>query len=156
MRRVLFILASLSLVSGVSLAEDTAAAAKPAEALVCDAESDAAEQIADPQKKLEDTMTFQPAPTATAAPPPCPTTSTCVGGSNSCSTNPANCAATGRTSVFDTGLTSCTLPNGVVGVCIFGTIKIYTTQCRQCKCCSQTPACLCPLNCGQAQSWDCA
>jgi hypothetical protein len=89
--------------------------------------------------------------------PACPTTSpTCVGGSSSrkCGVNDF-CKAGSTINVTDTGDAACD-QNGKVLACPAGqTIHIKTIPCTQCPCCSQTPACFCPLNCGAITSWHC-
>lgn len=101
------------------------------------------------------------APEAAApAPPPCPVDRDCTGpagNGNTCMTNPANCHVAGPGTVTDTGQRACTLPSGHYFVCGGGaTIVIKSAPCTQCPCCSQFPACLCPLNCGQVVRWGCA
>ena len=50
---------------------------------------------------------------------PCPTETTCIGGSNRCATNPANCKR-GPTTTIDTGLEACELASGQIHECKAG------------------------------------
>lgn len=98
-------------------------------------------------------------PSSPAPPPPCPVERNCTGpagNGNTCSTNPANCQATGFGTITDTGNRACTLPDGSIFKCTgHSTIIIKSANCSHCPCCSQTPACLCPLDCGSVVRWGC-
>ncbi len=60
----------------------------------------------------------------------------------------AGCIASGGAQVTDTGIDECQLGSEVFS-CPYGqTIHITTQSCGPCRCCTQTPACICPLNCG--------
>ncbi len=89
--------------------------------------------------------------------PLCPVESDCTGpagNGNKCSTNPANCGA-GPGQKVDTGWSACS-QGGLLFKCPAGqTIVIKSANCNQCSCCSQTPACLCPNDCGAVLRWGC-
>jgi hypothetical protein len=97
---------------------------------------------------------------APAAPPPCPVERDCTGpagNGNTCSTNPAHCQVAGPSVLTATHQNACTLPDGSVFHCPLGTsIVIKSAPCTHCRCCSQSPACLCPQDCGQVLRWGCA
>ena len=142
----------------VSLAQDEIGVMSEIEAVpapVCDLANHAEESLVEAGHGFERITTPQPTPAST--PPPCPTNTTCVGGTSSCSTNPLNCEAVGRIRDTDTGWTSCQLPSGVIGYCITGqTIHVWTQSCGQCSCCTGSGTiCICPNDCGQVKTWGC-
>ncbi len=89
--------------------------------------------------------------------PQCPIESDCTGpagNGNTCSTNPANCGA-GPGQKTDTGWKACS-QGGLIFRCPLGqTIIIKSANCSQCRCCSQQPACVCPIDCGSVLRWGC-
>jgi len=87
--------------------------------------------------------------------PPCPVLRDCPLG-NRCGDNHP-CELVGPLVKTDTGNQACE-EGGNIKVCPSGsTIHTVTGACGQCRCCSTSPACFCPLDCGTALlKWGCA
>jgi len=95
-------------------------------------------------------------PAASPAVPPCPQLRGCPVANACGGSNP--CQLVGFASKVDTGDVACDAGGGQILVCAPGTtIHIKTQSCGQCPCCTQSPACFCPLDCGSAIfGWGCA
>ena len=77
--------------------------------------------------------------------PPCPENTTCAGGGTVCGGS-TPCAATGGTTLTDTGDRKCDDGNPPPFMCPQDeTIHIVTRDCNQCPCCTAEPfPCFCP------------
>lgn len=91
---------------------------------------------------------LEAAPATPQGLPACPQLRNCS--TQSC-LNGGPCRPGLQTQDVDTGITSCTLPNGSTFTCPSGqTIHVTEQNCVQCRCCNANPPCICPLQCNPA------
>ncbi len=157
MRRIPVIFTLLALFGAGALLADAEANAEACSAVIPGAELAAqwSQELAKPEPVAGDAGARAEAGHKPL--PPCPVESDCTGpagNGNTCSTNPANCGA-GPGQRTDTGWSACSQGGSFFSCPLGKTIVIKSANCSQCRCCSQLPACLCPIDCGSVLRWGC-
>lgn len=139
---ILFVLSMAALWAVAEQPPRTAPSAEEA-CVVLEAEIPAEEFAAESSAVL-----LEAAPANPQGLPACPQLRNCS--TQSC-LNGGPCRPGQQIQDVDTGITSCTLPNGSTFTCPSGqTIHVTEQNCVQCRCCNANPPCICPLQCNPA------
>ncbi len=146
MKSVAVFLIQLSLVFSMALASEKAPAPETPAEPVCPAEPAEAAEAASAGTS---SLALASAPASPQSLPACPQLQNCGGVCGGITP----CFMGDLVNEIDTGITSCTQPNGSTFTCPGNkTIHIEEQPCLQCRCCNLLGPrrCLCPLDCGAA------